>query len=398
MGISSNYYTEVACHQRNHLGERICGDVFLSERLKEEGRVVSVLADGMGHGVKANVLGTLTASMSLSFAKEHKDARTIGNIIMKTLPICSERKTSYATFTIVDVDNGEVNILEYDNPLCLIMRGTNVFEPRWDYMQLDCIDEMGRGQEIMACTFQPEKEDRIIFISDGVTQSGLGTGNLLLGWGRDNYVEFVKESINNEKHISASKLAQRIVNKAYSNDNYKSKDDTSCAVIYFRDPRRMIIATGPPFHPERDNEYARKLIDFRGPKVICGATTADIISRELNITIDDSILATDPTLPQMSKMEGVDLVTEGILTLNKVITLLSNNTISTLKLGNGPADLIIKLLLESDEIVIMVGTMINQAHHDPTLPVEIEIRRTTIKRLSELLEKKFMKEVIVEYI
>ena len=97
-------------------------------------------------------------------------------------------------------------------------------------------------------------------------------------------------------------------------------------------------------------------------------------------------------------MEGIDLVTEGILTLNKVVTILSNHTESTMNLRNGPADEIIKLLLNSDEIVIMVGTQINNAHHDPTIGIEIEIRRTTIRRLEEVLEKKFMKEVIVEYI
>lgn len=396
--MESKYYVEVASNQRNHFGEYICGDVFLSKRLKGEGRLISVLSDGMGHGVKANILGTLTASMSLNFAEEHKDAQTIGNIIMQTLPVCSERKMSYATFTIVDVDNGEVNILEYDNPLCLVMRGANVFDPKWESLWLESADTLGRSQEIMSCKFIPQKEDRIIFISDGVTQSGMGSGKYMLGWTRENYVEFIKETIVNERHISASKLAQRVVNKAYSNDNFKSKDDTSCGVIYFRDPRRMIIATGPPFNKESDKEYAQRVKDFKGPKVLCGATTTDIISRELNIKVEDNIEATDPTLPPMSKMEGIDLVTEGILTLNKVVNILSNNTSSTMNLGNGPADQIVKLLLENDEIVIMVGTKINQAHHDPSIGVEIEIRRTTIKRLEEILEKKFMKEVIVEYI
>lgn len=396
--METKYHVEVASNQRNHFGEYICGDVFLSKRLKVEGRLISVLADGMGHGVKANVLGTLTASMSLSFAEEHKDAQTIGNIIMQTLPICSERKMSYATFTIVDVDNEEVNILEYDNPQCLVIRGANVLELEWEQLKLDSVDCFGRSQEINSCKFIPEKEDRIIFISDGVTQSGMGSPNFMLGWTHEKYVEFVKKTIVNERHISAFKLAQRIVNKAYANDNFKSKDDTSCGVIYFRDPRRMIIATGPPFNKESDKQYAQRVKDFPGPKVLCGATTTDIISRELGIKVDDNLEPTDPTLPPMSKMEGIDLVTEGILTLNKVVTILSNNNESTMNLRNGPADEIIKLLLNSDEIVIMVGTQINQAHHDPSIGVEIEIRRTTIKRLEEVLEKKFMKEVIVEYI
>jgi hypothetical protein len=396
--MDSKYYVEVSSSQRNHFGEYICGDVFISKRLKAEGRLISVLADGMGHGVKANVLGTLTASMALNFAEEHKDAQTIGNIIMRTLPVCSERKISYATFTIIDVDNGEVSILEYDNPLCLVMRGANILEIEWEELSLESLDSFGRSQEIKSCKFIPEKEDRIVFISDGVTQSGMGSGNLMLGWTRENYVEFVKETIIHERHISASKLAQRVVNKAYSNDNFKSKDDTSCGVIYFRDARKTLIATGPPFNKESDKEYAQRVKNFDGKKILCGATTTDIISREWGIEVEDYIESSDPTLPPMSKMEGIDLVTEGILTLNKVVNILSHNTESTLNLRDGPADRIIKLLLDSDEIVIMVGTKINQAHHDPSLGVEIEIRRTTIKRLEEVLEKKFMKEVIVQYI
>ncbi len=392
------YYVEVGSNQRNHFGEFICGDVFLSKRIKEEGRLISILADGMGHGVKANVLGTLTATMAMGFAEEHKDAQTIGNIIMNTLPVCSERKISYATFTIVDVDNGEASILEYDNPLCLVMRGANILELEWETMSLNCKNSLGEIQEIKACKFIPEKEDRIVFISDGVTQSGMGSSELMLGWTREKYVEYVRETIIHDRSISASKLAQKVVNMAYSNDNFKSKDDTSCGVIYFRNPRKAIIATGPPFRKESDKEFAQIVKNFNGKKILCGATTTDIISRELVIPVDDNIEPTDPTLPPMSKMEGIDLVTEGILTLNKVVTILSNNTESTLNLGNGPADLIVKLLLDSDEIVIMVGTKINQAHHDPTLGVEVEIRRTTIKRLEDVLEKKFMKEVIVQYI
>ncbi len=396
--MNEKYYVEVGSNQRNHFGEHICGDVFLSKRIKEEGRLISVLADGMGHGVKANVLGTLTATLALGFSEEYKDPQTIGNIIMNTLPVCSERKISYATFTIVDVDNGEVSILEYDNPLCLVMRGANILELDWEELSLNTKNILGETQEIKTYKFIPEKEDRIIFISDGVTQSGMGSPELMLGWTRENYVEYVKEIISHDRNISASKLAQKIVNKAYANDNFKSKDDTSCGVIYFRNPRKIIIATGPPFRKESDEEFAETVKSFDGKKILCGATTTDIISREWGVSVDDNVEPTDPTLPPMSKMEGIDLVTEGILTLNKVVNILSNNTESTLNLGNGPADQIIRLLLDSDEIVIMVGTKINQAHHDPTLGVEVEIRRTTVKRLEDVLEKKFMKEVIVQYI
>jgi hypothetical protein len=395
---NQTYYIETAHSQRNHIGEYICGDVFLSKKIKEQKRVLSVLADGMGHGVKANVLATLTATMALNFCEEHKDAQTIAQIIMDTLPICSERHTSYATFTIIDIDNGTANILEYDNPRCLIMRGGNIYEPQWNCLLLDNVDKEGRSQEIKACSFTPMKEDRIIYVSDGITQSGMGSDKYPFGWQRENYVKFVQDTILNDRYISASKLSQRVVDMAHTNDNFFSKDDTSCGVIYFRTPRKIIIATGPPLDKKQDKEYVEKVKNFNGYKVVSGGITAEIFAREMNEEIIDNYDELDPSLPPSSKMKGIDLVTEGVLTLNKVETILNNSTEQEMNLGIGPADKIVKMLMDSDEVHILVGNKINQAHLDPNMPVEIEIRRTIVKKIANLLEKKFMKDVIIEFL
>ena len=136
--MSRDFYIEVNSQQRNHDGERICGDVFLYRYIKEEDRVIAVLSDGMGHGVKANILATLTATMALNFTREHKEVDRIAEIIMNTLPVCSERKISYSTFTIVDIESsGRANILEYDNPSTIILRGTEIFDPSWKKVTLD---------------------------------------------------------------------------------------------------------------------------------------------------------------------------------------------------------------------------------------------------------------------
>lgn len=137
--------------------------------------------------------------------------------------------------------------------------------------------------------------------------------------------------------------------------------------------------------------------EFKGKKIVCGATTADIIARETGVTIEDSLDFIDPELPPISSMNGIDLVTEGILTITKVTRILKDFSPST-SLGNGPADRIVKLVKESDEIHIIIGTRINIAHQDPNLPVELEIRRTVVKRMARLLEEKFLKEVSLTYI
>ena len=394
--MPESFFIEVNCQQKNHDGERICGDVFLSQRVIGENRTIVVLSDGMGHGVKANVLATLTATMALNFTKEHKEVHKIAEIIMNTLPVCSVRQMSYATFTIIDIEHeGQTSILEFDNPECLIMRSDEKLNPGWQCVILQ--SDTNAGKELRYCSFKPQKEDRIVMWGDGITQSGMGSEDFPFGWGLDNAQGFVKKLVISEPDISARKLSTKLVNRAFVNDGYHPKDDISAATIYFREPRKLLICTGPPFDDGNDKKLANIFNDFRGKKVISGATTGDIISRELGTEIEDSFDFTDPDLPPISHMVGADLVTEGILTLSKVTEILRNFT-ETSVLGKGPADLIIKLILESDEIDFVVGTGINVAHQDPNLPVELEIRRTVVKRIASILEDKFLKEVKLRFL
>lgn len=393
--LDTNIHIDVNCQQINHEGERICGDVFVTKKIEQENRIICVLSDGMGHGVKANMLAILTATMAVNFAKEHKEPKKIAEIIMKTLPVCSVRQISYSTFTIVDIEiGGRVSILEYDNPQCTVFRAGKAYDPGWQCLLL----EEGRNRkELLYTSFIPQKEDRILFWSDGIAQSGLGSEKYPFGWGVNDSVNFVLEKIAKNPNISARKLAVLTVNKAFQNDNYHAKDDTSCASIYFREPRKLLLSTGPPIRKSSDKELAEIVRNFPGRKVIAGGTTADIIARELNVKIIDSLDFNDPDLPPESHMDGIDLVTEGILTLSKVANILKNYT-SDQDLGDGPADKMVKMFIRSDEIHILVGTKINIAHQDPTLPVELEIRRTVAKRIARLLDQKFLKGGSVKFI
>jgi len=394
--MNGKFYIEVACDQRNFGNERICGDVFISRKVKEENRTIVVLSDGMGHGVKANVLATLTATLAVNFTMEHKAVDKIADIIMNTLPVCSERHMSYSTFTIVDIEHeGLVSILEFDNPQTIILRDSKAYDPGWNCLVLE--SEKNAGKEITTCQFEPRKGDRLIFSSDGIAQSGLGTDKYPLGWGRDNMLEYSMKLVQNSPKISAAKLASKMVNMAYRNDGFISRDDTSCASIYFRKPRKLLLVTGPPYEEENDKKLGEAVRAFKGKKIVCGATTADIISRELGVEIEDSLVFDDPDLPPVSHMEGMDLVTEGILTITKVTRILKDSSPSY-TLGKGPADRIVKLLQQSDEIRFIIGTRVNVAHQDPNLPIDLEIRRTVVKRMARILEEKFLKEVTITYI
>ncbi len=394
--MSSNYFIEVECQQKNYEGQSICGDVFMSRKIKEEGRTILVLSDGLGSGVKANVLGTLTASMILNYMKVNKDIRKAAEVIMKTLPVCSKRKASYSTFTIVEIEcDGETRIIRYDNPECLILRGLETFVPECEELNLS--GDQNKGKVLYSYRFKAQKEDRIVFCSDGVTNSGMGSKHLPFGWGLDNLDAYVKALVRRQPYLSARQLGVSVVDRACANYGNKLKDDTSCGVLYFREPRNLLICTGPPYEKTKDAQLAKQVMEFKGKKIVCGGTTAGIISREFQVPIDVELTITDSELPPISHIEGIDLVTEGILTLGKVYRLLKNYKQNSL-LRHGPADQLVRVLLESDKIFIVNGTKINVAHQDPSLPMELEIRRTVVKNIVTLLEEKFLKEVDLSYI
>lgn len=394
--MQSDYYIEVECQQKNFDGQAICGDVFMSRKIKEEGRTILVLSDGLGSGVKANVLATLTASMILNYMKVNKDIRKAAEVIMKTLPVCSKRKASYSTFTIVEIEcDGNTRIIRYDSPECIILRGLESFTP--ECVELSLTGDNNIGKVLYSYCFKAEKEDRIVFCSDGVTNSGMGSRRLPFGWGMDNVDQFVKSLIRRQPFLSARQLGTLVVDRACANYANKPKDDTSCGVLYFREPRNLLICTGPPYKRSKDAQLAKRVKEFEGKKIVCGGTTAGIISREYVKPIKVELNITDSELPPISYIEGIDLVTEGILTLGKVQRLLKRyKDISSLR--HGPADQLVRELLESDKIFIVNGTKINVAHQDPNLPMELEIRRTVVKNIVTLLEEKFLKEVDLSYI
>ena len=394
--MNQTYHTEIDIQQLSPKGQEVCGDIFISRQVKEEGRTVLVLSDGVGHGVKASVLATLTATMALNYSSFHTKPEIAAQIIMDVLPSSGEMP-NYATFTVIEIEkDGLVKIINYDNPPVIILRGNQRFKPANIY-EMKVRGDENQGKVLRCQEFYALKEDRIMFFTDGVTQSGIDAFRFNMGWGHENVVDFVIKLIENQPFISATKLAKKIVNRALTNDKYDLKDDTSCGVVYFREPREIMLITGPPFYKVKDIGFIERITEFNGTKIICGGTTAEIIARELDLKLEMVQHHADPTLPPISVLKGFDLVTEGILTISKVEEILEGYTSET-RLYGSPAEEIVKRLLQHDIIHIIVGTRINWAHQDPDQPIEIEIRKTVVKRIVKLLEEKFFKKVIVEYL
>lgn len=396
MNERPEYHVEIDIEQKKPKGQVACGDVFLSKRIKEEGRTILVLSDGVGHGVKANVLASLTATMALNYSTFHTKPDIAARIIMNALPKSSDGLENYATFTLIEIEaDGKVKIINYDNPKTIILRGNNILNPNEYHLEIQGLENAGK---MLRCReFQSRKEDRVIFMTDGITQSGLGSKRFPMGWGRDAVEEFVINQVSRAPDISATKLAKKIMNQAYMNDEFDLKDDTTCGVIYFREPREFMLITGPPFYKIKDYEFVNSIKNFKGKKAICGGTTSEIIARELELELKSEQSFYQAAIPPKAKMEGFELVSEGLLTISKVEEILENYTSET-RLGDTPADDIVRLLLDHDIIHLIVGTRINWAHQDPDQPVELEIRKVVVKRIIKLLEEKFFKEVRPDFV
>lgn len=378
---------EVGFQQAAKAGQPVAGDVFVSRRLAGEDRVVSVLSDGLGSGVKASVLATLTATMGLRYASAFRDVRRSAEAIMGTLPVCSVRGISYSTFTIVDVDGeGDARVIEHGNPPFLLVRDGRVEPLPSERIGLDRWPD----RPLALSRFQLRLGDRLVFFSDGVSQAGMGRPATPLGWGQEAVAAFVAAAVRADPEVSARRLAGAVVDRAVRCDGEGARDDVSCAILCFRRPRRLLVVTGPPFDEDRDPQLARQLDAYPGRRAVCGGTTAAILARELGRPLAADLTRLDGPLPPAARMEGVDLVTEGTLTLARAADLLEAG--APLPLPADPAGDLVELLLDSDVIDFVVGTRVNEAHQDPSLPVELALRRTLVKRLRALLEERFARE------
>lgn len=385
-------FIEVDCSQIQKSGQNVAGDVFLSKKTDSGNHVVSVLADGLGSGVEACVLASLTAQMAMEYVTGNIATERAARIVMNALPICKDRKISYSTFTIVDTDvGGATRIIEHGNPQFILMRDGKsvpidrsvVSEPGWN------------GRNLAYSEFDVTFGDRIILFSDGVVQSGIGSKEFPLGWGIDMATNAILEYTHKREDISARTLSRIMTNRALRNDGGKAGDDITCGVIYFRRPRRMLVITGPPYDKDKDRECALLIDQYEGNRVICGGTTANIVARELDRSVTMDLSDIDPEIPTTSKMEGVDLVTEGCLTLGKCSEILESGRTPQ---GDNGAIRLVNMLLQSDIIEFVVGTRVNEAHQNPNLPVELDIRRNVVKKIVRLLEEKYLKESHIEYV
>ncbi|MDR2444071.1 MAG: serine/threonine-protein phosphatase [Deltaproteobacteria bacterium] len=383
-------YIDISCSQEKKHGQNAFGDYFISRRYAEEGRVLAVLSDGLGSGVKASILARMTATMLIGFIEEDMDIRQAAAIIMNSLPVCRVRGLNYATFSVLDCDDeGRVRVVEEGNPDFLWLRGHKPIPAPYTFIESQSFPD----RHLKLYNLKVEEGDRLIFVSDGVTQAGIGQpGPNSLGLGRKGLLDFLVSSLERHYTLDSLRLCKHITSLALKlSPQHKPVDDISAVVVHFRNPRRCVVFTGPPFEKRRDSYYALAFDRFNGRKAVCGGTTAILLARELKRRLSVGSESRGG-LPPLSIMEGVDLVTEGLLTLSRAISYLQTDNLNQADAAGS----LVRFLLSHDIIHIMEGTGINVANFDPSRAVDFDLRQTLVQKLSEVLRTKHLKSVRVQ--
>ncbi|MGN0456616.1 MAG: SpoIIE family protein phosphatase [Acutalibacteraceae bacterium] len=388
----NNLCTDIAYNSVIKHGEQLCGDkVELIEQ--RDNSYVMVLADGLGSGVKANILATLTSKIISTMMANNLSIEDCVETIALTLPVCNVRQIAYSTFTIIRVvDSEEAEIIQYDNPQVIILRdGKSIDYPK-------TVTEI-EGKTIFKTKIKLQENDVFIAMSDGAIYAGVGK-TMNFGWQRDNIVSFMERMYDPE--YTAKSLCNLLLDECNRLYGGEPGDDTTIGTIKIRKRAQINVLFGPPSNPD-DAEKMNSLFFSKGGKhIVCGGTTSSLAAKYLNKPINTSIDYLDPEIPPTATIEGVDLVTEGVITMSKVLEyakhyLESNDLYSDWSFKKDGASQISRMLFEqATDINFFVGRAINPAHQNPNLPISFNIKMQIVEELSECL-KKMGKRIKVSY-
>lgn len=388
----NNLCADIGYRSINHYGEQLCGDhVDVVEQ--NENSTVIVLADGLGSGVKASILSTLTSKIISTMMAEGLSLEECVGTIAATLPVCSVRGVAYSTFTIVHLINNETaEIIQYDNPHVILIRdGVG-----YDYPKTEL--NIG-GKKIYRSNIRLQEDDVFIAMSDGCPHAGIGLA-YNFGWKREDIIRFIEPLTC--AGYTAKTLSTILIDECFRLYGGQPGDDATACVVRIRKREPMNLLFGPPFNRDDCDRMMSLFFSKEGKHIICGGTTSSIAAAYLKKPLRATLSFERSDVPPIAELEGVDLVTEGVITINKVLTyakdyLADNEMYEQWSMKRDGAALICRLLFEeATDINFYVGRAINPAHQNPDLPINFNIKMNLVQELSECL-RKMGKRIKVSY-
>jgi len=367
-------------------GEELCGDNVAFARHSDS--VMLALSDGLGSGVKANILSTLTTQIVMHLMENELSLGEVVETLSRTLPVCKVRKLAYSTFSIGKFfSEGRARVVEFDTPSVILLRQRKSVSMSYEEREIE-------GKTIRELEFDLKVGDWLVFVSDGVLNAGIG-GLYPMGWGSKQVTRFLEEHCHPD--LTAQQLADKLAQAAWELYCGEPGDDVSVAIIKVRHKLTVSVLTGPPADRSVDKTIIAKFTQRPGFLAVCGGTTAKIVARYLGDKPLEVDLATmKPDVPPLARLEGVDLTTEGILTLTRTNELLQSGTDQeTVKFQTDAASALLRLCLDVDHVHFIVGLSVNPAHQNPDLPRQLGMKLAVVREIAEELRKRG-KEVTIE--
>jgi hypothetical protein len=379
------YFYEWGTRQLRKHNEELCGDAVAVSRQADS--VTLALSDGLGSGVKANILATLTTRIAMHLLDNELPVTDVVETLGQTLPVCRVRKLAYSTFAIAQFfRDGRARIVEFDTPPTILLRQRKV-------MPLVTAERTVGGKTIHESFFELQLGDWLVFVSDGVLNAGIG-GLYPLGWGWEEASRYLENHAHPE--LSAQDLADKMADTVMELYAGSPGDDVSVAVIKVRHKRVATVLTGLPADRAATEGVVARFIKQGGRHAVCGGSTAQVVSRHLGQPLEVDLKTMTPDVPPIARMASVDLVTEGILTLTQARELLrSGARKDTIKFRTDGAAELVRLLLDVDHVHFIVGMAVNPAHQNPSLPGQLGIKLAVVREMADELKKRGI-EVTIE--
>lgn len=388
----NNLVTDVGYLSVNHFGEELCGDHI--EIIDTSGSRIIVLSDGLGSGVKASILSILTSKMLSTMIANNVSIKECVESVIETLPICKERHIAYSTFSIVRVsDSQDVEVYNYDNPLPFCISQKRVIPISYQ-------EEIISGKKIQYAKFRMSVGDSLFLLSDGIIHAGIGV-SLNFGWSIEEVQDYMASLYNSDSY-SAKSLSTILLEHVDRLYDFKPGDDATVAVIKIRKRMMASLFMGPPIKREDDNKMVHLFMNKVGKHIVCGGTTSKIFAKCLNRKIVFSGEYVDKEIPPTSSIEGIDVVSEGIVTLKKVIEYAKNvvtgknyEYFNWCYKDDGASQIARILFEEATDINLFIGCAANTAHQEED-DISIDVKLSLVNSLKEYLEK-MSKQVTITY-